>query len=75
MSLPPFSRRHIGPDEAQVLEMLDTVGVPSLDALIDRALPKAIRMDCELTLPEPRTEREALEALAERAGQNRVFRS
>jgi len=75
MSLPPFSRRHIGPDEAQVLEMLDTVGVPSLDALIDRALPKAIRMDCELTLPEPRTEREALVALAERAGQNRVFRS
>ena len=29
-----FIRRHIGPSEAQIAAMLETLGLPSLDALI-----------------------------------------
>ena len=75
MSLPPFSRRHTGPDDAQIRHMLKIVGVGSLDELVDKTIPAAIRMQGELSLPEPLTEREALQALAERAGQNQLFRS
>ena len=75
MSLPPFLSRHAGPDEAQIAAMLQAIGQPSLSALVEKTLPEAIRMAGTLSLPEPLTERQALEALAERADENRVFRS
>jgi glycine dehydrogenase len=40
-----FSRRHIGPDAAEQAAMLATLGFDSLDALIDAAVPSAIRSD------------------------------
>jgi glycine dehydrogenase len=39
-----FSRRHIGPNEAQTQQMLATIGVDSIDALIDKTIPSAIRL-------------------------------
>jgi glycine cleavage system pyridoxal-binding protein P len=38
-ALPAFVGRHIGPGEADVAHMLAVVGQPSLDALVDSALP------------------------------------
>ncbi len=39
-----FPRRHIGPSPAERDEMLEAVGAASLDALIDEAIPAAIRL-------------------------------
>ncbi len=70
-----FERRHIGPDEEQLYAMLATVGVESLDQLIDEAVPAPIRTADALDLPPAMSEHEALAALAERAGRNQVLRS
>ncbi|HET7746285.1 MAG TPA: aminomethyl-transferring glycine dehydrogenase [Vicinamibacteria bacterium] len=70
-----FPRRHIGPDEHETREMLEVVGVPSLEALIDQAVPPGIRLRRELDLPPGRGEHEALEALHAVAVENEVFRS
>ena len=58
-----FVRRHIGPDDAQIQAMLAVVEARSLDDLIDQATPAAIRTKRPLELPEPISERMALEAL------------
>src|SRR3546814_12688488 len=55
-----FVHRHIGPNEAEIDAMLAQVGVPSLDALIDRAVPKSIRSKAPLDLPSSRAERDVL---------------
>jgi glycine dehydrogenase len=70
-----FVRRHIGPGEIQIREMLETVGYDSLDDLIDTAVPEQIRLDGSLALPGPLSEREALAELRSVAGKNEVHRS
>ena len=71
-----FLRRHIGtlgaPDQAELLEAL---GLPSLDALVDEAVPASIRQRGPLDLPPARTEAEVLASLREIAGRNQVLTS
>jgi len=71
----PFVTRHLGPREVDVAEMLEVLGYPSLDALIDAIVPVGIRVRKPLALPAARTEQESLAALREMAGTNQVFRS
>ena len=52
-----FARRHIGPDGAQIVAMLEAVGAKSLDDLIDQAAPATIRTGRPLALPPPISER------------------
>ncbi len=40
-----FARRHIGPSDADIETMMKTVGVSSLDNLVDRTVPHSIRLD------------------------------
>jgi glycine dehydrogenase len=70
-----FLRRHIGPNAAQTKQMLELLGRPSLDALIDEAVPKQIRLKQRLQLPAGRGEYEVLAELRTIASQNQVFRS
>src|SRR6185503_11340898 len=70
-----FEQRHIGPDEKQQADMLRVIGVRSLDALIDAALPKSIRLQKPLQLPPAEAEHEYLERLRGVAGKNQRFRS
>jgi len=70
-----FARRHIGPSEAEVTDMLSELGYESLAALIDAAVPKNIRLDRELKLPEPKSETEALAELRAISRKNKVARS
>ena len=68
-----FPRRHIGPDDSDVLMMLDALNLESLDSLIDLAVPTNIREVSEpLTLPAPLTAAEALEQLKGIALKNQV---
>ena len=55
--------------------MLDAVGVASIDALIDEAIPPAIRLGEPLNLPPAETEQDFLRRLTQVARGNRTFRS
>jgi len=70
-----FADRHIGPDQEEVAEMLGELGLEGLDQLIDRAVPRSIRMEGKLALGEGMSEYEMLGKLRELAGMNRPFRS
>ena len=70
-----FVSRHLGPRPADVSAMLDVIGVESLDELMEQVVPSAIRTERPLDLPAALTEAEAIAALAERAGQNELYRS
>jgi glycine dehydrogenase len=74
-TLDRFAWRHLGPRAPDLEAMLQTLGVGSLDALMDAVVPPAIRLDRPLDLPAARSEAEVLEALRHLAEQNRVFRS
>ena len=73
--LDQFVNRHIGPKDAAVEEMLEAIGLSSLDELIDLAVPDVIRSEKELELPEAKSESEALAELRELAQENELFRS
>ncbi|GAB4365577.1 MAG: aminomethyl-transferring glycine dehydrogenase [Elainellaceae cyanobacterium] len=70
-----FEQRHIGPRQADIQDMLQFLGVSSLDALIDQAVPAAIRLKQPLQLGEGQNEQELLQSLRAIATQNQVFRS
>ena len=70
-----FIRRHIGPGDTQIDDMLSDLGLASLDDLIDKAVPETIRSDGAMDLPPAKSEREALSYLRKMAGRNRVFTS
>jgi glycine dehydrogenase len=70
-----FLRRHLGPSEEDIAEMLKQLGYDSLDALMDAAIPEDIRYEGTLDLGEPVGEREAVEAFREIVDQNEVWRS
>ena len=70
-----FARRHIGPNEDEVRAMLREVGFESLDSLVEAAVPKNIRLDRELNLPEPKSEIEALTELRAISRKNKIARS
>src|SRR6476646_5133275 len=70
-----FSSRHIGPDAEETAAMLKTVGAPSLDALIDQAIPARIRLPKPLNLPEGQSEDQFLNELRQVAARNQIFRS
>src|SRR5262249_48920765 len=70
-----FPRRHIGPDEPEVQEMLRVLGYGSLDEMVAATVPEGIRLRRDLRLPDARGEHELLEDLRAIAGRNQVFRS
>jgi glycine dehydrogenase len=70
-----FVHRHIGPTAGDIAAMLKELGFASLDALVDKAVPKAIRSKAPLGLPPSRSEREVVGALRRMAAQNTPMRS
>ena len=67
-----FDRRHVGPDDADIAAMLAAVGHDSLDALVETAVPAAIRTLDALDLPPAATEAEVIDELRALAAANRV---
>jgi glycine dehydrogenase len=70
-----FVDRHIGPDAREEAEMLRTLGVASLDALIAETIPTDIRFAGALDLPAPVGESEVLAELRALAARNQVWKS
>ena len=69
-----FAPRHIGPSPADTHAMLAAIGAPSLDALIDEAIPASIRLKKPLNLPDGESESQYLGRLKTIARKNRVLR-
>lgn len=67
----PFDARHIGPAAAERAKMLAECGYGSLDALVDAAVPSAIRTMRGLELPAAASEEEATAELRALAALNR----
>jgi glycine cleavage system P protein (glycine dehydrogenase) len=70
-----FARRHIGPSEAEVTEMLRAVGAASLEELSGRTVPGAIRGADLAALPPPAAEAEAIAELRALSERNRRVKS
>ncbi|MCC4620851.1 aminomethyl-transferring glycine dehydrogenase [Xanthomonas cassavae CFBP 4642] len=70
-----FVERHIGPNDAEIAQMLEVVGHASLDAMTDAIVPGNIKSPAALALPEAITEEEALAKIRAIASKNQVQRS
>ena len=70
-----FPDRHVGPTDAEMREMLNVLGFPSLETLVHATVPEDIRLRESLNLPDPRSEQEVLSDLRRMARKNHVFRS
>jgi glycine dehydrogenase len=70
-----FQCRHIGPDENETNEMLKTIGVQSLDELVDKTVPANIRMEHEPDLPPAMSEADYLNHIKEISLKNKVFKN
>lgn len=70
-----FANRHIGITEADLPVMLERIGVKTLDELIDKAIPKKIRLKQALSLPPAMTEYEFAKHIALLASHNKVYKS
>jgi glycine dehydrogenase len=69
-----FARRHNGDNAADTAAMLALLGQPSVDALVDAAVPPHIRRGA-MNLPAALGETAALAELRALASENKIFRS
>ncbi|MBC7866685.1 MAG: aminomethyl-transferring glycine dehydrogenase, partial [Gloeobacteraceae cyanobacterium ES-bin-316] len=70
-----FIRRHIGPDAAETESMLASIGLDSMEALIAKTIPAAIRLKQPLQTGEPVSEYQYLSDLKKTAALNKVFKT
>ncbi len=70
-----FIARHIGPDAVEKQSMLETIGMNSLDALIEKTIPQSIRQHNLDMSQQPITENEALSLLKAIASKNKIAKS
>ncbi len=70
-----FAYRHIGPKAVDVDQMLSTIGVDSIDTLIDQTVPSAIRAEKELDLAPAMTEAEFATHIGALGEMNSVFKT
>jgi glycine dehydrogenase len=70
-----FIERHIGPNDAEIAQMLHVIGHDSLEAMTDAIVPGQIKSKQPLALPESITEEEALAKIRTIARKNKVFKN
>lgn len=70
-----FIGRHIGPNADQRQAMLQALGVNSLDELIEKTVPAAIRKTDDLDLADAKDETAALAELKTIASKNQLFKN
>lgn len=70
-----FASRHIGSSERETREMLESIGVDSVDTLVDLAVPDNIKRKDALDIGIEVSEYEYLKELREKAAKNKVART
>lgn len=75
MNTDSFALRHIGPRESDLPQMLETIGVSSLDKLIYETVPDDILLKKALDLDTAMSEQEYLEHITELSTKNKIFKT
>jgi glycine dehydrogenase len=75
MKTDSFSLRHIGPRQEKIQEMLETIGVKSLDELISLTVPADIRLPKPLDLPNAICESDYSQHINQLSLKNKVYKS
>lgn len=71
-----FSQRHIGVNASEMEQMLNTIGVKTIDDLIAEVIPQSIRLKKPLALPsEGMSEEQFAQHIREIAAKNQQYRS
>lgn len=73
MNTEHFVNRHISLNEGDKNEMLNKIGVSSIEELISQTIPDNIRLQKDLSISEPLSEYEMLLHSKELASKNKVF--
>ena len=75
MQMEQFKHRHIGITEADKQKMLESIGLTSIDELINQTIPADIRLKELLPLPKALSEQEYAEEIARIAAKNEIYAS
>jgi len=70
-----FVLRHIGPSKNEVNEMVEAIGVSSVDELINKTIPSDIRLKNNLDLPKALSEFEYMSHIQEFANKNKLYKN
>ena len=70
-----FVDRHIGPREDDINEMLEAIGVNSIDEMINETVPDNILLNKKLNLKNALTETELLDDLQKISSKNKIFKN
>ena len=70
-----FAKRHIGPNQEDVQKMLKVMGEASVEDVIDKAIPAAIRFKEDLDLEDGMNEYEFLNHMKGLASKNKIYTS
>ncbi len=69
-----FLGRHIGPNEHETSQMLNTIGVASVAELIEKTVPASIRLQNELAVDAPISEFEYLKKITTLGNKNQLLK-
>jgi glycine dehydrogenase len=75
MTSDKFVDRHNGPRDHELPKMLKTIGVNSLDELIDKTVPASLRLEKPLRLPAAMSEFEYINHIRSIGSKNKMYRS
>ena len=75
MNTESFERRHIGPTENEIKQMLSVINANSIDELIDQTIPKSIRNEKPMRLDPPMSESDYLTHLKKISSLNKVYKT
>ncbi|MDO9261411.1 MAG: glycine dehydrogenase (aminomethyl-transferring), partial [Flavobacteriaceae bacterium] len=75
MKTDSFVLRHIGPRQENIQEMLDTIGVQTLDELIAKTIPSDIRLSKNLDLADAICESDYSQHIHQLSLKNKVYKS
>ncbi|WP_372745632.1 aminomethyl-transferring glycine dehydrogenase [Lutibacter sp.] len=75
MKTDSFVLRHLGPRKNEVNEMIKTIGVSSIEELIDKTIPSDIRLKNNLNLPKAMSEYEYIYHIQELSNKNKLFKN
>jgi glycine dehydrogenase len=70
-----FIQRHIGPNETEIKEMLNTIGEASVESLISKTIPASIRLAAPLQTGSGMSEHQYLRSLKTIASLNKVYKT
>lgn len=70
-----FLNRHNGPRQSDLAKMCATIGVQSVDQLIEETVPASIRLKQPLNLPEGLNELELMNHIKSLASKNKMYRN